>query len=335
MRAKNFEWILMAMTASALAACSADWQTGDDDLVSAEIVRGRADGERHPSVVALMIGEGGLCTGTLIAPRAVLTARHCVSELASEGIDCADPSPQFEGDLDPRTIAVRVGNNVSSAREVAHGVRALVPAGDRLCEADIAVLLLDRDVTGIDPVPVSLTQAPRAGDDVVLVGYGRRSEATGAGIREYRTAVPIVRVAAREFLLGRSTCSGDSGGPALDARSGAVVGVVSRGGPTCTSTIAHNYFSRVDAWASLVREGIRLGGGDERDGAGMHAPIDHSGDVPADMGSACHDGSECSSGSCIRSRGVCTMTCDADTPCPMGWYCGLGSGGVRACFYRG
>jgi secreted trypsin-like serine protease len=92
------------------------------------------------------------------------------------------------------------------------------------------------------------------------VGYGRRGNTTGAGVRERRANVPVLAVTAHEFEIGQGTCSGDSGGPALDT-AGAVVGVVSRGNPDCSSGDAQNVYSRVDVWASLVRQGIQLGGG--------------------------------------------------------------------------
>ncbi|MDB4997114.1 MAG: hypothetical protein JWM74_4546, partial [Myxococcaceae bacterium] len=44
-----------------------------------EIVPGVPDRGRDPAVVAIDVGGEGLCTGTLIAPNVVLTARHCVA----------------------------------------------------------------------------------------------------------------------------------------------------------------------------------------------------------------------------------------------------------------
>jgi secreted trypsin-like serine protease len=54
----------------------------------------------------------------------------------------------------------------------------------------------------------------------------------------------------REFEVDSATCRGDSGGPAIDVRTGEIVGVVSRGG-SCSATGNHVY-TRVDAYSNLA-----------------------------------------------------------------------------------
>jgi hypothetical protein len=211
--------------------------------------------------MSLMLGDDGLCTATLVAPRAVLTARHCVSYIASEGVDCAQPGRQVTGERAADSLVLLAGGDASSGTPVARGARVLVPASDRLCDADVAVVVLDRAVEGITPVRVDFAHAPRRGATISAVGFGRRSERSGAGVRERRDGVAILAVTPHEFEVGQATCSGDSGGPALASGSGVIVGVVSRGSAACASSTATNVYSRVDAWASLIEQGIRLGGG--------------------------------------------------------------------------
>ena len=129
-----------------------------------EIVSGVPDHDRDPAVVAVMIGESAMCTGTLISPRLVLTARHCTSRTV-EAVSCPPQGVQVLGDRAPSSLSILVGDDVSSAHVVAHGISVLAPSGVTLCDADIAIVVLDQPVKIVKPLPVRTH-----GDAALLVG---------------------------------------------------------------------------------------------------------------------------------------------------------------------
>jgi len=105
---------------------------------------------------------------------------------------------------------------------------------------------------------------------VSVVGYGA-TETSDADAkyspRHRRDGVPVKYVGTLPdtFVLPRSVCKGDSGGPALDAATGAVLGAFSMGFPgddvaACSSDTALNYFVQVNRYESLLREAFDAAG---------------------------------------------------------------------------
>jgi len=92
-----------------------------------------------------------LCSGALVAPNLVVTARHCISRSITSSPSCDARGQSHNGahlanDADPSTIAVYIGEHVRVDRDVprAHGIRTLHPAGQVLCDSDVAFVVLDR-----------------------------------------------------------------------------------------------------------------------------------------------------------------------------------------------
>lgn len=310
-----------------------------------EIVQGVPDRGRDPAVVAIDTAGEGLCSGVLVSPRLVLTARHCVSRTTSV-VACPPSGVQVLSKRSPGALGILVGEDVLSARRVAHGIAVVAPSGVTLCDADIALIVLDEPVVGVKPLPVR-ARGPAVGDYVRAVGFGRPGDEDPAGRKLVREHVRVLSASSAEFTIGEATCQGDSGGPALDEDTGEVIGVVSRGGPSCAGEGVHNVYTRVDAYAWLVEEAFaRVAeiAAEEKSDAGAADPGVKPAKrgtkqrPPSDVGGPCSTGGDCAAGVCVTdssavgSRQYCSRPCGSGDRCPSRYHCrsvtGLGGQGT-------
>jgi MYXO-CTERM domain-containing protein len=321
------------------AGCSVD-ATGSEEMArgSSAIIHGEADTEEHDSVVLLAILEGkvpgGTCTGTMVAPNLVLTARHCVSETDHGALCRVDGTPYAGGevgaDYDPADLLVYTGRLAIQGlgREehaAARGKRIFVEDEPTLCDRDVAFILLDRPVD-VPVAPIRLSAGARRGESLTAVGWGLTELGKQPSKRMKRDDVKVAAIgplvlddATRiglgrsEFVVREATCSGDSGGPAF-AASGAVVGVVSRGGNGRESTTNRaegcigedviGYYTHFAHKSSLVERAFAASG---------YAPREEGAEPGKTKGAACSEDEDCSSNACID--GVCATRCDDDEQC--------------------
>jgi hypothetical protein len=277
----------MAWMMVVLASCAVEQQGEDEpeDVAYEAIIRGKASTAAQDAVVMIRIGEQALCTGTLVAPNLVLTARHCVSE-TEEGLACSPAGTALQGggvgaDFPASSLAIYGGRK--NVEEVARGKRIFHDDSHNLCDHDLALVLLDRDVEGLPVAPLRLIDHTRVGEKVSAVGWGLTQKGVLPTTRMQRANVPVLDVgpsataAPHEMAVGEAICSGDSGGPALSA-AGAVIGVVSYGGngsgdwsepaASCLGKTARNTYTRVAPFSALLTSAFK---------AAKHQPVHEGG----------------------------------------------------------
>jgi secreted trypsin-like serine protease len=220
------------LLAAALVAAASPAHAETTDPAEDPIIGGTASPPgKWPDAVAVL-GAGGSCTGTLIAPDVVLTAGHC-----------APVNPT-------RVIANTVNYNAPGG--VTATVKSITAYPNSQSTYDVAVVVLTTPITGVTPRKLGTTctfqQGYAAGTQVHLVGFGSTSvQGGGTNTALNEVTAPVIDpqcttgngcrtsvAPGGEFTVGgngKDTCFGDSGGPVyLDTPRGTVViGAVSRG----------------------------------------------------------------------------------------------------------
>ncbi len=252
------------LLAGGLAGCGPTGPQQELGVQGRPIFYGAPDTDpAHAAVVALTQGPGFdyFCSGTLIAPDAVLTAAHCLDQVPIAATQV------FFGD----DVTSGVGTYLQVASGAAHP--DYLPGGEA---ADIAVLRLTEPApAGVTPIPalplaLGLTRSD-VGAQLQFSGFGLTENGDDGSKLFVEQALEAIcggpddcgRTVARAFSYsqaGGGPCSGDSGGPAFIERNGQeyVAGVTSYGDEACVdygvSTSVHAYADFIASQVGAVTE---------------------------------------------------------------------------------
>lgn len=256
-----------------MTGCAAEREGEQANPDNLEIVGGTEAVEgSHPWLVSLRSDGFSQCGGTLISPRWVLTAAHCLrgrDALPEEGV----------------TLVFGEHDTTHSTRtEQRRAIKQVIPHPDYLAQwlptdepsgHDLALIELRSPVRLTDTVQTLPLSSPFAGElpgTLMIAGWGAIGVTPTDDIYTeslQQTTVALLPSSAcaehtiqpNEFCAGtafefgppRDSCRGDSGGPVIGAETSAapeLLGVVSRGAENCDGI---GVYTRLDAYTPWIR----------------------------------------------------------------------------------
>ncbi len=182
-----------------------------------------ASGFAARPIVMIVDPRGDLCTGTALTRDLVLTAAHCVA-----------------GKLDYQVKTFQTGQSIPVRSIALHPRFDLASYTASRATADLALLKLSAPLADL-VMPAKLAPARRVavGETLAVAGFGVTIADTARGLGIPRMAtltvtgkpgslqIRLYDLTTRNERIGLGACTGDSGAPAFEPATEAVIGVVS------------------------------------------------------------------------------------------------------------
>lgn len=191
--------------------------------------------DRGPVVKLNMHNAGaslGTCSGTIIGPRAVLTAAHCLDG----GVETVRVWPGVGPEFVATAFIMHPSFNTSTL------------------QFDAGVVLMGEDLPR-PPASILTSRAGRPGETAIIAGFGRDEASVTTRLRAGSTTVSAANENRLETLYGlpaSAICSGDSGGPIFLSEGGRwVVAGISSATTESSCNTGTNYYQ------SVVRDSVR------------------------------------------------------------------------------
>ena len=223
--------------------CSAS----DSTKTQVQAIQGGTLDTKDSFAVGVCAGSGPgqcqlFCSGALIAPNLVMTARHCVNQPSSQSIDCA--STTFGGQYTSTSdYFVTTNSSMLQGSLGWHQAKTIwTTTGTKVCGNDMALIELVNNVSlseagGQFVTPVvqySMTDHTKYSTTVTAIGYGDTSATQqDPGTRYQLQNVNLAcipgdsvidcgqqtQLTANEFVSGNGTCEGESGSSAYEQKN--------------------------------------------------------------------------------------------------------------------
>ena len=338
-RTIRFLGLVASVVGLAGVACSAKDDASVLRSKSSPIVHGVAD-TTDTFVVGIGIdlggGYGAECSGAMIEPNLVLTARHCVSK-TPEAIDCSATSNIT---ANYATNQFYVSTNQDYQRGPQWAVRSIYYVNDATCAAgatnpecalcgnDLALIELRAGSSGFPSKWVAPTLVAPVAGNYRGIGYGcQDGPCSISGYRMLLDPLQVATVLSQDMIVrAGEVCQGDSGSPIYDATTNTILGILSRGEASCGRATYTRIDKHIDWLQKYGAIAAKNGGYAAAPWVTATKPSPPPPPTPQPMGAPCSSPADCETGVCVAvgSDQKCSKACGPTSHCPSGFSCDSG-----------